>query len=486
MSYFKSSLLPIVAASALLLTGCAARRVAPPQPPVAATVHNELQSKIALPYNELFDVASGLKFTPKDLQDMRKHLDETRAYCTQRAKDNATRFEKQVNAGLDELKHLPKDAGESQRHDLHCKVQDMRSSKAQMDMLAQHLVPTAFQNSDAKIELLEKWPADEQLIRQRISSGEYRQRRWANVEDIGFRKIEENQKDDIKRGEDAVRQLRQQSAMPREIENQQIRDYVSTVAQNLARNSDLEVPLKVVVLDSKEVNAFALPGGFLFVQRGLLEEADDEAQLAGVLAHEMAHVAARHSHRLYKKALASSIAFQAAQIAALIMTGGVSSIGSYYALQYGFYGLGFALELNLLGVSRDYELEADQLGIQYAWKSGYDPDGFIRFFDKMASKHGYAMGVSWFRTHPPFYDRMVRSKEEIKYLPPKEAWVVQTQQFEQMKRVLKDVSAKSNAEQDAKGPSLLGKEEKCEKPKQLYKSEDPIENICNSLPDSGS
>jgi predicted Zn-dependent protease len=369
---------------------------------------------------------------------------------------------------------------------MRCQVQDTRSAKAQMDLLAQQLVPTAFQNNRAKLELLEKWPAEEQHIRQKISSGVYQQRRWSDVENIGFRKIQENQKDDIKRGDDAVKELRQTGAMPPELDNKQIQDYVNTVAQKIARNSDLEVPLRVIVLDSKEVNAFALPGGFLFVQRGLLEETDDEAQLAGVLAHEMSHVAARHSWRLYKKALISSIFYQAAQIAALIATGGVSSIGTYYALQYGFYGLGFALDLNLLGVSREYELEADQLGVQYAWKSGYDPEGFIRFFDKMASKHGYAVGVSWFRTHPPFYERMVRSKEEIMYLPQKEALVFQTQEFEQMKRVLKDVSAKSNAAQDAKRPSLLGKEEKCEKPQELYKPQEPIEDICNRLPDSGS
>lgn len=486
MASHRTFLLSLVSGGSLLFAGCASRRVEPPPPTVVSTVHDELQGKIALPYDELFNTASTAKFAAKDLQDMRKHLDDTQAYCTQRAKDSSARFEKQVNKGMEDLKRLAKDSGENQRHDLHCRVQEARSAQAQMDLLAHQLVPTAFQNSKAKLELLEKWPADEQLIQQKISSGEYRQRRWGNAEDIGFRKIESGQKDDIKRGENAVRQLREQGAMPRELENQQIRDYVNTVALRVAGNSDLEVPLKVVVLDSKEVNAFALPGGFLFVQRGLLDEVDDEAQLAGVLAHEMSHVAARHSWRLYKKVLLSSIVYQAAQIAALIATGGASSIGSYYALQYGFYGLGFAIDLNLLGVSREFELEADQLGMQYAWKSGYDPDGFIRFFDKMANKHGYAVGVSWFRTHPPFYDRMVHSREEMKYLPAKEAWVVQTQQFEQMKRMLKEVSAVSNAKQDAERPSLLWKEEKCGKPPQLYKPEDAIEKICNSLPAAGS
>ena len=132
-------------------------------------------------------------------------------------------------------------------------------------------------------------------------------------------------------------------------------------------------------------------------------------------------------------------------------------------------------------MSRDYELEADQLGMQYAWKAGYDPQGFIRFFDKVASKHGYAIGMSWFRTHPPFYERMVASEREMMYLPKKEAWIFQTHKFEQMKTILKPIAQKSNAEQDANRPSLLSKEEKCDLPEELYKPEEPIENICAGL-----
>ena len=154
-------------------------------------------------------------------------------------------------------------------------------------------------------------------------------------------------------------------------------------------------------------SAFALPGGYLFIQRGLLEAADDESELAGVVAHEMSHVVGRHGHKLMKRATIASIFYQAAQVAAVILTGGVVGVGLYYALQYGFFGLGLVLNLKLLGVSRDYEKEADQLGVQYAWNAGYDPAGFIRFFDKMATKKGYVNGASWFRTHPPFYDRIL-------------------------------------------------------------------------------
>jgi Zn-dependent protease with chaperone function len=466
---------------AISLSGCSQRRTTPPPPPVAPELHDNVQKATQLPYDQLFEKAAELKFSANDLEAMNKHLSETQDYCKQRAKTSGEGYEKEGDKLMGELKRSAKQGDEPKRHELRCQIQDLRSSKAQMEVLAQQLVPTAFQNSRAKLELIEKWPAEEKQIKQQIESGAYLQRRWGNVTDIGFRTIEPNQKDDIKRGETALRELRQQGAMPPELENKQIQDYVNTVAQRIAVNSDLQIPLRVMVLDSKEVNAFALPGGFLFVQRGLLEEVEDESQLAGVIAHEISHVTARHSYRLYKQALASSIAFQMAQIAAIILTGGAAGVGTYYALQYGFYGLGFALELNLLGVSRDFELEADQLGIQYAWKSGYDPEGFIRFFDKMASKHGYAIGASWFRTHPPFYQRMVDSKREIMFLPAKESWIVQTLQFEQMKPVLKEVSAKSNAAQEGKRPTLMTKEEGCEKPKELYQPTEPIEAICFRL-----
>jgi predicted Zn-dependent protease len=118
---------------------------------------------------------------------------------------------------------------------------------------------------------------------------------------------------------------------------------------------------------------------------------------------------------------------------------GYSPLG--YALSYGGAGLGLVMNLNVLGVSRDYELEADQLGIQYVWRAGYDPDGFIRFFDRMASEKGYASGSSWFRTHPAFYERMVKAKAELAYLPQKNNLITQTNEFSAMQEELKKIPA---------------------------------------------
>ena len=124
-------------------------------------------------------------------------------------------------------------------------------------------------------------------------------------------------------------------------------------------------------------------------------------------------------------------------------------------------------------------MEADQLGAQYAWNSGYDPSGFIRFFDKMATTEGYVKGASWFRTHPPFYARMVQTQREIEFLPKKEQLIWQTTQFEQIQRVLK-LCASEPRDGEKCGPSLLGPEEKnCTPPEKIeYEAGHPIETIC--------
>jgi predicted Zn-dependent protease len=214
------------------------------------------------------------------------------------------------------------------------------------------------------------------------------------------------------------------------------------------------------------------------VERGLLEAVEDESQLAGVIAHEMSRVIGRHGHKLMRRATIASIIYQAAQVAAVIFTGGVAGIGTYYALQYGFFGLGMTLNLTLLGVSRDFEQQADQLGIQYAWNAGYDTSGFIRFFDKMATKERYVNGASWFRTHPPFYQRMVESQREILYLSEKPNAVVDSDEFKAMKRALTKVTAKAKEEAKDK-PSLLAPEQGCPATTKLvYEPDQPIETIC--------
>jgi len=446
--------------SALLIfspLGCA-RRAASPATPMAPEVFEPLRAELQNSYFDLFQSAPRLEFSATQIQQMRTYLEGARDYCVNQFKARATQHGKELEEVQDELRRTSRRLDDSARHNLHCRIQNLRILKSQAEVLANQAIPVAFENKKAKLDLIERWPGQRQQIEQEIASGKYLEREFGDVKDIGFRNVGAGQEEDVKTGQDAIREMKQAGLLPPEIENKAVQDYVRKLAEKIAGRSDLRVPVKVTVLNSKEVNAFALPGGFLYVQRGLIEAAEDEAQLAGVIAHEIAHAADRHGHKLMKRATIASVIYQAAQIAALVLTGGAVGVGAYYALQYGFYGLGLVLSLDLLGVSREFELKADVLGVQYAWNSGYDPSGFIRFFDKMATREGYVNGVSWFRTHPPFYERMVQTQREIMFLPKKERLITQTTEFLEMKKELAKVSAAA-AEEEKGRPSLLAPEQ---------------------------
>ena len=460
------------------LIGCAGRRTEPPAVRPVAGVFEPLQEDLKKSYLTLFETASTLEYSDAQIARMREYLKQAQDFCVGQFENVSENYERDV----DEAQKSLKKSGitDVRRHQLHCRIQDSRALKSQADVISKHAIPVAYVNKLAKLDLIQNWPAEQKQIRQSIADGSYKNRRWADVEDVGFRKLEPDQKDDIKMGQEAIRDMKQAGLMPREIEDEAVTAYVRKLAEKLAANSDLLVPLHVSVLDSKEVNAFALPGGYVFLERGLLEAVEDESQLAGVISHEMSHVVQRHGRKLMRRATVASIFYQAAQVAAILLTGGAAGIGTYYALQYGFFGLGLTLNLALIGVSRDFEREADQLGIQYAWKAGYDPGGFIRFFDKMATKEGYVNGASWFRTHPPFYERMVDSEKEIMYLPKKPSVVLTSTEFDKMKEALKPITRK--AEEESKDrPSLLAPEQGCPATaKLIYEPNQPIETICST------
>lgn len=208
------------------------------------------------------------------------------------------------------------------------------------------------------------------------------------------------------------------------IDDPVIAEYVNRVGQNLVRNSDAKVPFTIKVLDSEEVNAFALPGGFFFVNSGLILKADNEAELAGVMAHEIAHVAARHGTR---QATRGAIINYAS--IPLIFMGGWTG----YAIQQ---GAGLAIPLGFLNFSRGFEREADFLGLQYLYKSGYDPTAFVDFFEKLQSMEKKKPGTitKVFSTHPMTADRIKASQGEIqKILTAKPEYVVNTSEFNDVK-----------------------------------------------------
>lgn len=451
------ALTALVAAVSLLAVslGCGARVVEAPKPPLQPAVFTPLEEALNLSYEELFREAHRLEFSATQTRRMREYLNDSKSFCVRTRKVEAKDHEREMRSLEDGLKARTANLSDEERQAIHCEIATLREQRRDTLLMAQHAIPVAYDNRLAKLDIIEKWPEELRRIQNEIERGEHHRRPHGNIHDIGFRDVGRDQEKDVELGRRAAEEMRQRGAIPKELDNDEINAYVRSIAQRIAAKSDLQVPVNVVVLDSKEVNAFALPGGYFFIQRGLLEAVEDEAQLAGVIAHELSHAAARHGHRLMRRAMLASILFQSAQVAALIFSGGLSSIGSIYAMQYGFYGLGMALNLNLLGVSREFELEADQLGVQYAWNAGYDPSGFIRFFDKMATREGYVRGASWFRTHPPFYERMVNTQREIMYLPEKPELVVETTEFHRMKKQLAAETQRAEREEaDAAAPSL--------------------------------
>jgi Peptidase family M48 len=466
----------------VFLPACRKRAQIGAPPPARPQELSGLQKELQKPYIELFEISPNLRYSKGQIDSMREYLQKGEQYCVDQFKGHADKYQAELKQIQTDLKQRGSSIESGERHSMHCRIQQLRVLESQATVLSQNAIPVAYDNRLAKLDLIENWPAQLQSIKQEIASGASEKRRWGDVKDIGYRDIAPNQRDDIRAGQEAIKQMKQSGMMPPEVKDPVVVDYVKSVGEKVAKRSDLQVPLNITVLNSKEINAFALPGGYLYIERGLLDAADDEAELAGVIGHEIAHVTARHSHKLMKRATIAGIIYQAAQIAAIVFTGGVAGIGTYYAFQYGFYGLGLVLSLNLLGVSRDYELQADQLGVQYTWSAGYDPTGFVRFFDKIATKKGYVEGVSWFRTHPPFYTRMLDTEREIMFLPEKPNYIVTTDAFRQMKKEL--VKVEQKADKDEKGkPSLydFARDEGCPPPKKFeFEPNQPIEQLCHS------
>ena len=240
------------------------------------------------------------------------------------------------------------------------------------------------------------------------------------------------------------KQLAQQVERTSKIVNDPvISEYVNRIGQNLVRNSDAKVPFTIKVIEDPTVNAFALPGGFFFVQTGLILKADNEAELAGVMAHEIAHVAARHGTR---QATRGEIA-QLATIP-LIFMGGAAAYGIYEAS-------GILIPMGMLKFSRTFESEADYLGVQYMYKTGYDPTAFVDFFEKIQTLEKRKPGTigKAFSTHPPTDDRIAKTQKQLAELKPRPEYVVTTSEFNDVKARLKMLENQRRPDKTTEDPN---------------------------------
>ena len=211
------------------------------------------------------------------------------------------------------------------------------------------------------------------------------------------------------------------------IQDPVITEYVNRLGQNIVRNSDAKVPFTIKVIDSDEINAFALPGGFFYVNSGLILAADEEAELAGVMAHEIGHVAACHAARENTRSNLLNLAS-----IPLVLVGGPIGYAGYEAA-------GLALPVTFLHFSRGFEAEADYLGLQYMYKAEYDPNAFISFFEKLQAQEKKKPGAlaKAFSTHPQTSDRIEKSQQEIaQILPARAEYIVTTSEFEDVKERL--------------------------------------------------
>jgi predicted Zn-dependent protease len=234
-----------------------------------------------------------------------------------------------------------------------------------------------------------------------------------------------------------------------------VTEYINRIGQNIALHSDAKIPFTIKVLDSDDVNAFALPGGFFYVNKGLILAADNEAEIVGVMAHEIAHVAARHGVEQASKATIANYAM----IPLIFMTGGLGAI-AYNAAQIG-------VPLAFLKFSRGVEGEADKLGAQYTWSAGYDPNSLVSFFEKLEKKDKSKPGTlsKLFGTHPPTPDRIAKVRELLGRFPDRDEYTMNTSEFNRVKARLlqltnaKTIDANGNRESGPKRPTLKRRKE---------------------------
>ena len=254
-----------------------------------------------------------------------------------------------------------------------------------------------------------------------------------------------------------------------------VTEYVNRIGQNLVKNSDAKVPFTIKVIDSDEINAMALPGGFFYVNSGLILNADEEAELAGVMAHEIAHVAAHHAARQMTRANYAQLG-----TIPLIFIGGWTGYGIYEAAQIG-------VPMTFLHFSREFEAQADYLGVQYMYRAGYDPQAFISFFEKVQAleKRKPGMVSKAFSDHPQTPDRIEHSQDEIAHiLPAKDEYTVTTSEFDDVKARLARIENKRRLtdSKDTKKPSLRKASSSSKDPNSSTQSSDPNASPAISLP----
>lgn len=402
---------------------------------LAGPLPTELEETVHQPYADLIGRIDFSEYSADALKSLRNRIEHERDERIDKSKRVEKKWKEELQAARQQLENLNKassvdtKAASDRRAQLHIDIAALERALQEKTREREQTIPAVYETQLAKVWLLERWPDRRAKIGRRIDAGEARDRRHGDVEEIGYRKLVKNPEKDIEVGEQTARQMVAGGWLPLEFQDGEVQLYVRRLAARIAFSSDLKVPLHVTVLDSAQPRAVALPGGFLYVTSGVFRIARTESELAGVISREIARMAAQHATRASKRSFASKVFMPVAQIATGLFSGGLSP-GAYYGIGYGMQGLGGVVDHALNGSTEGYQREADQLGVQYAWKAGYDPRGFVRFLDSLAGDEK----TDLVGKEPPLAERLLNLFSEIEYLRPLEHAVVNSPEFDRARQ----------------------------------------------------
>jgi len=415
--------------------------VLPPDPEISPTAPIALEDRVFSPYADLLESA---KYPHDEFGNLRSSIESQRDEKLKAARKTEKEWKSQLDAARAELQELNRSASvdtpgiRALRSQLHIDIGALE--RGIQEKVKEHdiTIPDEYERQLTKLWLIERWPEKREEILRHIDEGESRQRPHGDVEDIGFRSIAKNPTEDIEVGKQAVRQMTAGGWLPAELRDSQTQDYVRQLANRIAIHSDLKVPLHVAVVDGDELKVIALPGGFLYVNSGVLAAAHTESEFAFVLSREIARIAARHATRASKRSMVSKMFLPVAQIATGIFSPGLNQ-AAYYGIGYGMQGLSGVVDHMMNSGAEKYQKEADQLGVQYAWKAGFDPRGGLEFLDSLEGNSS----SEFLSASPTLKVRLLNLFSEIEYLGPCENAVSDSPEFQAARQRLREFEGRA-------------------------------------------
>jgi len=411
-----------------------------PEPEIPPIAPISLEDRLIMPYVDLLEPAI---YPHDEISNVRSRLQQERDEKIDASAKTEKQWKSELDAARAALKELNRSGSidtpgnRARRSQLHVDISALERGIREMGEEQKTTIPAEYNKQLTKLWLIEHWPEQRKRIVRNIDHGDGRKRPHGDVEDIGFRSIAKNPTEDIEVGKQAVRQMTAGGWLPSELQDERTQNYVRKVANRIAVNSDLKVPLHVTVVDSRDLKVTALPGGFLYVTSGVVMATQNESEFAGILSREIARIAARHAARASKHSLVSKMFLPMAQIATGFFSPGLNQ-AAYYGIGYGMQGLSGVMDHWMDGAVEKYQKEADQLGVQYAWRAGFDPRGAIEFLDSLEG----GAATEFLAPTPVLQERLLNLFSEIEYLGPTPDALTDSPEFQTIQERLREIGGR--------------------------------------------